>query len=331
MQKRRLSSSAGRIRLNQCMIVAFHRAAYKVRSYSYFTLPTSLTLLSDTVSVHTHTRTTWSFIVILKLCHALHRFPVWRHALKNKSVDDVESAWTEHRQDTVYMGTRQQLAKIKCQTITLRGSSIHISSEVTCLSLVIDSELKFTHHIKLVAGKCFYHLRHLHSFRWSLNSDAVKTLANAFITSCVDYCNSMLNGTCAVHLHAVQSILNSSACLIVKKRKYNQIMATIRDELHWLLVQRLDYKLCNFIRVHRRTCHPCVFEIEGHCHLRSAAHGDLVFPLATNKWYRTCSFAVSGSSIWTSLPLATRDLELTFPIFHKLLKTELFRWPYTMP
>ena len=35
--------------------------------------------------------------------------------------------------------------------------------------------------------------------------------------------------------------------LIVKKRKYDQIIATIRNELHWLLVQlRLDYKLCNF-------------------------------------------------------------------------------------
>ena len=39
----------------------------------------------------------------------------------------------------IWLGTRQQLAKIHCQTITLRGTSIHISTEVTCLGEVFTS------------------------------------------------------------------------------------------------------------------------------------------------------------------------------------------------
>ena len=148
----------------------------------------------------------------------------------------------------IWLGTRQQLATIHCHTVTLRRTFIHILTEVTCLGVVIDSELKFTLHIKRLAGRCFYQLRQLRSIRRLLNTDATKTLAIAFISSRVDYCNSVFNGTDSVHLRPIQSVLNASARLIVKKRKYDQITATIRDELHWLPVQqRLDYKPCNFI------------------------------------------------------------------------------------
>ena len=115
----------------------------------------------------------------------------------------------------------------------------------------------------------------------------------------------------------------------------DQIMATIRDELHWLLVQQLDYILCNFI-------YKCLYqsipwymssacirfgEIEGRHHLRSAARDDLIVPLTTNKKkkYGPYSFSVSGPSAWNSLSLVARNLELILPVFHKLLKTEQYR------
>ena len=74
----------------------------------------------------------------------------------------------------------------------------------------------------------------------------MKSLVNAFIISRIDYFNSVFNGIDAVHLRPIQSVRNASARLIIKKWKYDQITATIRDELHWLpMQQRLDYKLCN--------------------------------------------------------------------------------------
>ena len=77
-----------------------------------------------------------------------------------------------------------------------------------------------------------------------------RTLVSAFIINSVDYCNSGFNSSGAVRLRALQSVLNSSARIIVKKRKYYQITTTIRDELHWLPVQRrLDCKLWNIIHM----------------------------------------------------------------------------------
>ena len=63
----------------------------------------------------------------------------------------------------IWLGTRQQLAKIQCQIVTLSGTSIHISTEVTYLGVVIDSEIKFTLNIKHLAGRCFYQLSQLRS------------------------------------------------------------------------------------------------------------------------------------------------------------------------
>ena len=83
--------------------------------------------------------------------------------------------------------------------------------------------------------------------------------------------------------------------------------------------------------VHRRIYHQCirVGEIEGRRHLRSTARGDLVVLRTNNKTYGPRTFAVAGPSVWNSLPLAARNVDLTLPAFHKLLKTELFKLAYT--
>jgi len=59
---------------------------------------------------------------------------------------------------------------------------------------------------------------------------------HAFIASRVDYCNSILYHTAAFHLRPLQLVLNAAVRLFVKKRKWDSITPTIRDNLHWLLV-----------------------------------------------------------------------------------------------
>ena len=146
----------------------------------------------------------------------------------------------------ILLGTRQQLVKVKCKSISLDGVDIPFSDEITCLGVVFDNELKFSTHIKRLAGKCFYHLRQMRSLRRSLSVDAAKTLVNEFITSRIDYCNSVFSRVAMTHLRPLQSVLNAAARQIVKKRKYNPITATIPDVLHWLPIQqRIEHKLCD--------------------------------------------------------------------------------------
>ena len=87
----------------------------------------------------------------------------------------------------IWLGTVQKLDKIECRTITVRGTSIHISTEVTCLGVAIDNELQFDPNIKRFAGRCFYQHRQLRSIRRSHNTEPTKTLVHAFISSHADY------------------------------------------------------------------------------------------------------------------------------------------------
>ena len=113
-----------------------------------------------------------------------------------------------------------------------------MSTEVVCLGVVLDSEIKRTTHVKRLAGRCFYYLRQLWAVRRSVTADVTKTLVKAFITCRVDYCNSVFNNISAVGILPLQRIINAAARVIVRKRKYDHITASIRDDLHWLPVRQ---------------------------------------------------------------------------------------------
>ena len=85
-------------------------------------------------------------------------------------------------------------------------------------------------------------------------------------------CNSVLQGVGAVHLQKFQLIQNGAACVVARKKKFDPIMSTIRDELHWLpVVQRIHcwfinistLFICWFIEVYtawlQRTSRICVW------------------------------------------------------------------------
>ena len=75
-----------------------------------------------------------------------------------------------------------------------------------------------------------------------MTTDAAKTVVNAFIANRVDYCNSVFCNASVVHLYPLQSVLHDAARVMTRKRKYDHISATIRDQLHWLPVkERVDH------------------------------------------------------------------------------------------
>ena len=162
------------------------------------------------------------------------------------------------------------------------------------MGVVLDSELTFAAHTRQLSRNCFYQLRQLWSVLRLLTKDAAKMLVQTSILSRIDYCNSVLNRACAVHLRPLQSILHTAACLNLRKRKYDRISAAIcvREEIHWLPVHhRIRFKMCALV-------HKCLHRLAppypsdmigsvpkkpGRRHLRSAAHEDLVVPASGTK------------------------------------------------
>jgi len=227
--------------------------------------------------------------------------------------------------------------KVNCRTITLTDAVIQVLDRVTCLGVVIDSQLTFADNVKKLAGSCFYQLRQLCAVRRSLTTDAATTLVHTLISSRVDYCNSVLYGMCEVYLRPLQSVLNAAARLITDKRKFDHITSTIRDDLHWLPVrQRIVFKLCSIVSKCLRRTAPsyladlctCVSATTALTRLRSSSHGDLIIPRSRLSRYGSRSFAVCGPAAWNSLPVAVQDLSSSASSFCRHLKTELFSRAY---
>jgi len=84
-----------------------------------------------------------------------------------------------------------------------------------------------------------------------IRTESLKTLVHAFVTSRVDYCNSVLASSPKTITDELQRELNAAARLISGTGKYDRgLSRLLHDELHWLdIPQRVQYKLV--VTVHR--------------------------------------------------------------------------------
>src|SRR5260221_8128308 len=237
----------------------------------------------------------------------------------------------------IWLGSRLQLRKVAHNDVQLGTHLVHVSPSVNDLGVTIDSQLTMSAHVSRICSLCFYHLRQIRTVRQSLTRDASKTLVHAFVSSRLDYCNSTLYGICGDQFQKLQSVLNAAARMILSLRKYDHVTSAVRDDLHWLPIrQRIEFRICVLVYKYLHGSAPSylsdmIKRVDSvanlRCH-RSASRGDLLVPRAHKVRFGPRSFAISGPTIWNSLPLDVRDHLLTFSTFTSRLKTFLFRKAY---
>ena len=76
-----------------------------------------------------------------------------------------------------------------------------------------------------------------------LTKECTETLIHAFISSRLDYCNSLLFGVPECHLHKLQRVQNAAARLIFQESRFCHITPLLKS-LHWLPVKyRIVFKI----------------------------------------------------------------------------------------
>src|SRR6218665_1043880 len=93
---------------------------------------------------------------------------------------------------------------------SLRPLRSAFSTCVRDLGAMLDSELTFSHHINLIARKCYYQLRQLRVVSRSLTHQSRLTLVHAFVTSRIDCCCSLLAGLPLGTLARLDRVLRSA-------------------------------------------------------------------------------------------------------------------------
>ena len=98
-------------------------------------------------------------------------------------------------------------------------------------------------HITKLCTSVFFYIYNVRRIRKYLSRDSAETLVHDFISSRLDYGNSLLFGLPQYQIQKLQRVQNASARLIFSVPRYCHITPLLLD-LHWLLVnQRIAFKI----------------------------------------------------------------------------------------
>lgn len=105
-------------------------------------------------------------------------------------------------------------------------------------------------HIRYICRSVFLALRRIASIRSYLTESTTTRLVISFITSRLDYCNSIFVGLPETEINRLQRIQNNAASLALRKSKRDHV-SLLLQHLHWLLIPaRIDYKIATLAYRH---------------------------------------------------------------------------------
>ena len=103
--------------------------------------------------------------------------------------------------------------------VPLLQNNISPSVEVKNLGVIFDSDNSFDNHVAKVCRACYYHLRDLRRIRKFLGVETAILLANAMVSSRLDYCNSLLYGVSKSNIAKLQRVQNALCRIIFRQNE----------------------------------------------------------------------------------------------------------------
>jgi hypothetical protein len=256
-------------------------------------------------------------------------------------IEDVRRWMAENRlfmndskTEFMIIGTPQQLAKLTVDGLMIGNDFVRCVNHVRNLGAFFDQHLSMKRHIEEKCKQAYRQLYKLQNIRGLLNPAATKTLIHAFVTSQLDYSNSLLINLSKCDLDKLQSVQNSAIRLLYKKRKHDHVTHLL-IEAHWLPVShRVIFKILLFVFKCIHGIAPVYlqdmikFVSSARYGLRSVANRKLVVPRCKTKFGER-SFRIAGPSHWNNLPADIREIN-NLEAFKKRIKTYLFTSAYKL-
>ena len=165
---------------------------------------------------------------LTKLNMCIYDIRVWM--IKNKlKINDSKTEFIILRSPLL----KQNLSDL---SISVGDSQVFLSSKVRDLGVVFDQYLTFHDHISGICRSTHFHLRSIGRIRNPLTFDATAQLIHALITTCLDFCSSILYNLPNKQIEISQRIQNQ----VARIPRRNQITHVLR-ELHWLKINDIIF------------------------------------------------------------------------------------------
>ena len=116
--------------------------------------------------------------------------------------------------------------------VNILGNCLSPTDIARNLGVLFDAEFCFTSHVNSVIKSCFISLRDLHRIRF-LSIDTSVVIANALVSSRLDYCNSLLHSLSSGNATRLQYVQNALAWFVTGGSNFTHITSSLKT-LHWL-------------------------------------------------------------------------------------------------
>ena len=212
--------------------------------------------------------------------------------------------------------------------------AVPISNAARNIAVLFDDALTMKNHVHHTCRVAYFHIHCIGKIRHLLDRKTTEIMVNAYVSSRLDYGNSLLYGVSEHLLSQLQRVQNSAARLVTKTKR-RQHITPVLIELHWLPVrQRIAYKLLllTFHSLHGLAAPYLAELVSRHQPNRSLHPSDahlLVVPRSNLCSQVDRAFSNAAPRLWNNLPLVMRATD-SQNIFKKQLKTILFKRSFSL-
>jgi hypothetical protein len=220
-------------------------------------------------------------------------------------------------------------------SIAIGEDEVNKSTSARNIGVLFDEGMSLESHVNKVTQDCYFQLYQLGSIRSDLTNAATKTLVHAYVTSRLDYCNSLFIELPKYLIKQLQGVQNAAARLISGTRKFDHITPVL-IKLHWLPVhERIQFKVLLLTHkalngkapVYIRELLTLLDDLRPTRKLRSSNRMLLSSKKSEMKNYGDRAFSVVAPLLWNVLPNNIRTTD-NLAYFKSNLKTLLFRKAY---
>ena len=136
----------------------------------------------------------------------------------------------DDKTEFLIIGTRQQLSKVSIQSINVGQAEVSSVVSARNLDTCFDTHLNMGTQITKTCSSAFYYLYDIRHIRKYLSRESTVKLVHAFISSRLDYCNSLLYGIPEYQTRKLQRVMSKSARLIYRAPKFCHITTPLLAE-----------------------------------------------------------------------------------------------------
>ena len=240
----------------------------------------------------------------------------------------------------ILFGTKSQRSKLSSFfPVDILGSDVNPSDKVRNLGVIFDSGFSFSDHVASVCRSCFVGIRDLRRIRKRLNRDTAVVLANALVSSRLDYCNSLFRSLSVRDSKKLQCVQNALARVVSRTTKFSHVTPVLKS-LHWLPIkQRVCFKTATIIYKVLNNGAPaylssilCRYACATNTRRSNPENNYLQVAKYKSSVIKSTvhfqnSFSYDGPTLWNTLPLNIRTAP-TLSSFKRKLKTHLFDEAY---